>query len=84
MNRSHTHIDVLKVDAVTMLKSANKEMKTFTLCLYSIMKCFYKTMITPQSQQSRKDRGRFSQRAHRKRTLRSGGVRQWNHSQLKS
>jgi hypothetical protein len=48
MNRSHTHIDVLKVDAVTMLKSTNKEMKTLLHNLNKIVKTgedFHKELL---------------------------------------
>ena len=48
MNRSHTHIDVLKVDAVTMLKSTNKEMKTLLHNLNKVVKTgeyFHKELV---------------------------------------
>ena len=48
MNRSQTHIDVLKVDAVTMLKSTNKEMKTLLHNLNKVVKTgedFHKELI---------------------------------------
>ncbi len=48
MNRSHTNIDVLKVDAVSMLKSTNKEMKTLLHNLNKVVKTgedFHKELI---------------------------------------
>jgi|LauGreDrversion4_2_1035121.scaffolds.fasta_scaffold147011_1 uncharacterized protein (UPF0128 family) len=48
MNRSHTNIDVLKVDAVTLLKDTNKEMKTLLHNLNKVVKTgedFHKELI---------------------------------------